>query len=92
VVANPFSTPLASLCLAPPAARLFPGVEIPWYLESEHDDHLIFLLKNLVRAPMETDEQLLVFEHRLANFGDNFYGAWRWFRLAWGNLVSHFVW
>lgn len=72
---NAFSTPLASLCLAPPSARLFPGVELPWYLESEHDDHLIFLCRSLMRAPMDPDEQLLVFEHRLANFGDNFYGV-----------------
>lgn len=69
-----FSTPLASLCLAPPAARLFPGVEIPWYLETEEDEHAAYLLRHLMHAAMDADEQLLVFEHRLSVLGDNFYG------------------
>ena len=85
-----FSIPLAALCLAPPAARLYPGLETPWLLETEEDEHTIFLLRTMLQAtcgfwgddegPCLSGDRL-IFEHRLANFGDNFAGAVRQVRL-----------
>ncbi len=80
-----YSTPLAALCVAPPAARGLRALELPWLLETEEDPHTIFLMRTMLRAVAASrggagdggglweDAERMIFEHRSSS-ADNFFG------------------
>ncbi len=79
-----YSTPLAALSLAPPAAPALMASELPWLLETEEDAHTLYLMRTMLKAKgispqqlqqQQYDEECMVFEHRSSNLGDNFIGV-----------------
>jgi len=79
-----YTTPLAALSLAPPAAPALVASELPWLLETEEDEHTLYLMRTMLKAKgaspqqlqqQQYDEECMVFEHRSSNLGDNFIGV-----------------
>ncbi|TFJ86238.1 hypothetical protein NSK_002446 [Nannochloropsis salina CCMP1776] len=76
-----YKTPLVALSLAPPAAPALLALELPWLLETEEDEHTLYLMRTMLRAKraqgpeQQRDwDECMVFEHRSSKLGDNFMG------------------
>lgn len=80
---EPYSAPLALLCIAPAATRVFRTLELPWLVDTEDDEHTIYLLRTMLQSssslllssPWDVDEERMIFEHRSGMMGDNFVGV-----------------